>query len=182
MKFQPVQKMSVILDIEGSSRNLGTLAWSGSERRAYFEYAADFLAAPLPVSPFNLKTNPGLNAAPRDPFDGLHGLFNDSLPDGWGKLLLDRRLQRAGIDYRLLTPLDRLSAIGKTGMGALAYIPELPDDNRKLTDNIDLDWFVEQIELVQAEMDIADIDTLQGAQGGSAGASKNHDRLQRGQE
>lgn len=170
MKFKPVQKMSVILDIEGSPRNLGTLAWSGSERRAYFEYAADFLAAPLPVSPFNLKTNPGLNAAPRDPFDGLHGLFNDSLPDGWGKLLLDRRLQRAGIDYRILTPLDRLSAIGKTGMGALAYIPELPDDDRKLADNINLDWFVEQIDLVQAEMDIADIDTLQGAQGGSAGA------------
>ncbi|WP_323689923.1 HipA N-terminal domain-containing protein [Rhizobium sp. AN64] len=59
----------------------------------------------------------GLIAAPRDPFDGLHGLFNDSLPDGWGRLLLDRRLQRAGIDYTRLTPVDRLSAVGRTGMG-----------------------------------------------------------------
>ncbi|MBY5870214.1 type II toxin-antitoxin system HipA family toxin [Rhizobium leguminosarum] len=170
MKFKPIRKMSVVLDLAGSERNLGTLAWSRDERRAYFEYSAEFLAAPLPVSPFNLKANPGLIAAPRDPFDGLHGLFNDSLPDGWGRLLLDRRLQKAGIDYHLLTPLDRLSAVGKTGMGALSYIPELADDERKPADDIDWDWFVEQVDLVQAEMDIADIDTLQGAQGGSAGA------------
>ncbi|WFU06003.1 type II toxin-antitoxin system HipA family toxin (plasmid) [Rhizobium sp. CB3171] len=170
MKFKPIRKLSVILDLEGSQRTLGTLAWSSPERRAYFEYAAEFLAAPLPVSPFNVKTNPGLIAAPRDPFDGLHGLFNDSLPDGWGRLLLDRRLQKAGIDYHLLTPLDRLSAVGKTGMGALAYIPELSDGERRLAEDIDLDWFVDQVNLVQAEMDVADIDTLQGAQGGSAGA------------
>ncbi|RWY84698.1 type II toxin-antitoxin system HipA family toxin [Rhizobium leguminosarum] len=170
MKFKPIRKMSVVLDLVGSERNLGTLAWSSDGRRAYFEYSAEFLAAPLPVSPFNLKENAGLIAAPRDPFDGLHGLFNDSLPDGWGRLLLDRRLQKAGIDYHLLTPLDRLSAIGKTGMGALSYIPELADDERKPATDIDWDWFVEQVDLVQAEMDIADIDTLQGAQGGSAGA------------
>ncbi|NKL35439.1 type II toxin-antitoxin system HipA family toxin [Rhizobium leguminosarum bv. viciae] len=170
MKFKPIRKMSVVLDLEGNERNLGTLAWSSDERRAYFEYSAAFLAAPLPVSPFNLKENPGLIAAARDPFDGLHGLFNDSLPDGWGRLLLDRRLQKAGVDYHLLTPLDRLSAVGKTGMGALSYIPELANDERKSADDIDWDWFVEQVDLVQADMDIADIDTLQGAQGGSAGA------------
>lgn len=170
MKFKPIRKMSVVLDLEGSARNLGTLAWSSDERRAYFEYSAEFIAAPLPVSPFNLKANPGLIAAPHDPFDGLHGVFNDSLPDGWGRLLLDRRLQKAGIDYHLLTPLDRLSAVGKTGMGGLAYIPELTDDEKKPADDIDWDWFVEQVDLVQAEIDIADIDTLQGAQGGSAGA------------
>jgi serine/threonine-protein kinase HipA len=170
MKFKPIRKMSVVLDLVGSDRNLGTLAWSSDDRRAYFEYSAEFLAAPLPVSPFNLKDNAGLIAAPRDPFDGLHGLFNDSLPDGWGRLLLDRRLQKAGIDYHLLTPLDRLSAVGKTGMGALTYIPELADDEWKPATDIDWDWFVEQVDLVQAEMDIADIDTLQGAQGGSAGA------------
>jgi len=170
MKFNPIQKMSVVLDLEGSERNLGTLAWSGRERRAYFEYATEFLAAPLLISPFHMRTSLGLIAAPRDPFDGLHGLFNDSLPDGWGRLLLDRRLQKAGIDYHLLTPLDRLSAVGKTGMGALAYVPELPDNQKRLAEHTDLDWFVEQVGLVQAEMDIADIDTLQGAQGGSAGA------------
>ena len=169
MKFKPVQRMSVYLHLQGDDRKLGTLAWSGKERRAYFEYSTEFLAAPLLISPFHMKAATGLIAAPRDPFDGLHGLFNDSLPDGWGRLLLDRRLQRAGIDYTQLTPIDRLSAVGATGMGALTYVPDLPDDQKQPND-VDLDWFADQVELVQTEMDVADIDSLQGAQGGSAGA------------
>lgn len=169
MKFKPIQQMSVYLNLEGNEKKLGTLAWSGKERRAYFEYSAEFLAAPLLISPFHMKAATGLIAAPRDPFDGLHGLFNDSLPDGWGRLLLDRRLQRAGIDYTQLTPIDRLSAVGRKGMGALTYAPDLPDDQKQPTDAV-LDWFADQVELVQTEMDIADIDSLQGAQGGSAGA------------
>lgn len=167
MKFEPVNKMAVMLDLEGRSRKLGTLAWSGTERRSYFEYAPEFLAMPLLISPFHLMSRTGVIAAPRDPFDGLHGLFNDSLPDGWGRLLLDRRLQRAGIDYHALTPLDRLSAVGRSGMGALTYIPEFSHDIETAGD---LDWFVDQVAMVQAEVDAADIDALQGAQGGSAGA------------
>ncbi|MGE7368831.1 type II toxin-antitoxin system HipA family toxin [Neorhizobium sp. NPDC001467] len=167
MKFEPVRKMSVMLDIEGHSRKLGILAWSQAERRAYFEYTPEFLARPLLVSPFHLMANAGVIQAPRDPFDGLHGLFNDSLPDGWGKILLDRRLQQAGIDFHALTPLDRLSAVGTSGMGALSYIPEIAEESRA---EGDLDWFVDQVALVQGQMNTADLDTLQGAQGGSAGA------------
>jgi serine/threonine-protein kinase HipA len=167
MKFSPIKRMKVILDLEGRQRDLGTLVWSSDERRAYFEYAAEFVAEPLPVSPFHLSVKTGLLPAQNTPFDGLHGLFNDSLPDGWGRLLLDRRLQRAGIDYHKLTPLDRLSAVGTSGMGALAFVPEMPDDSRNTGD---LDWFVEQVELVQQQRDTADLDALQGAQGGSAGA------------
>lgn len=167
MKFTPVRKMAVVLDLEGAPRTLGTLAWSATERRAYFDYAPEFLAAPLLVSPFHLMAGPGVRQAPRDPFDGLHGLFNDSLPDGWGRLLLDRRLRKAGIDHQALTPLDRLSAVGQGGMGALAYKPELAEEGHG---NGDLDWFVEQVEMIQGNMDTADIDALQGAQGGSAGA------------
>jgi len=170
MKFKPVRRMSVSLDLEGTRRDLGTLAWSLEERRAYFEYSADFLTAPLLVSPFHVWAKPELIAAPHEPFDGLHGLFNDSLPDGWGRLLLDRRLVKEGIDYRLLTPLDRLSAVGQTGMGALVYVPELSDDSSKFLQPGNLDWFVEHVDFVQREMDVADIDTLQAAQGGSAGA------------
>lgn len=167
MKFRHVTKLAVGLDLEGSKRPLGTLAWSSKERRAYFEYDRQFLANPLPISPFYLKSQPGLVAADYQPFEGLHGLFNDSLPDGWGRLLLDRRLERAGVHYQGLTPLDRLAAIGTTGMGALTYMPEFLDNNG--TDK-DLDWFVEQVERVEHAMDTADVDGLQGAQGGSAGA------------
>jgi serine/threonine-protein kinase HipA len=167
MRFAPVRKMKVLLDLEDKRSTLGTLAWSSRERRAYFEYAPEALAAPLLLSPFHLMAQPGVLAAPRDPFDGLHGLFNDSLPDGWGRLLLDRRLRKAGIDHLALTPLDRLSAVGQTGMGALAYVPELEGEARTAGD---LDWFVEQVAMVHADLDTADLGALQGAEGGSAGA------------
>ncbi len=80
-------------------------------------------------------------------------------------MLLDRRLRKAGVDYHALTPLDRLSAVGEGGMGALTYHPELAEEERGRDD---LDWFVEQVDLVQQNMDTADLDALQGAQGGSA--------------
>ncbi|MDF1576656.1 MAG: type II toxin-antitoxin system HipA family toxin [Bacteroidales bacterium] len=60
----------------------------------------------------------------KEPFDGLFGVFNDSLPDGWGRLLLDRTLSSRGINIQEITPLDRLAFVGSGGMGALVYQPD----------------------------------------------------------
>jgi len=169
MKYAPVTRIAVTLDIEGRPRPLGEIAWSQAERLAYFEYAADFLQNPVTLSPFNLPARPGAQAAKAMAFDGLHGVFNDSLPDGWGRLLLDRRLQAHGIDHHALTPLDRLAAVGLTGMGALSYQPKL-DNAEGLDPTVSLDWFADEISKVQGELSVKEIDTLQGAQGGSAGA------------
>jgi serine/threonine-protein kinase HipA len=166
--LQSIQKLSVSLDFYGEKISIGTLAWSKEERRAYFEYHPDFAAKRLNVSPFKLPVGEGAKAAPNSPFAGLHGMFNDSLPDGWGRLLLDRHLQKLGHDFRLLTPLDRLACVGQAGMGALRYIP----DNSLIKTNddaIDLDWLAAQAEAVQSEVDEADVDRLLEIQGGSAG-------------
>ena len=120
-----VEKLKVHLEQHGQNVELGTLAWSVEQRRSYFEYSRDFLNAPLPVSPFNLEASAGLKAAPQQPFDGLHGLFNDSLPDGWGRLLLDRYLQSKNYDFRTLGPLDRLAYVGKNGMGVGSRLGDL---------------------------------------------------------
>ena len=167
--FSPVEKLAVQLDFYGRSLDVGTLAWSKDERRAYFQYHRDFLDAPLPLAPFELAPADGVIAAPYAPFDGLHGLFNDSLPDGWGRLLLDRRLRKHSIDHRLLTPLDRLAFVGRRGMGALRYVPDKVLGGRADSE-IDLDWAAAQAEAVEAEVDEANIDRLQDIQGGSAGA------------
>jgi hypothetical protein len=45
------------------------------------------------------------------------------MPDGWGNLLLDRMLIRKGIRPGSLSPLDKLSIVGSSGMGALTYHP-----------------------------------------------------------
>lgn len=91
--------------------------------RIYFEYAPEFLQSGLELSPITLPLKPGAVAAEPTPWHGLFGLFNDSLPDGWGMLLMDRHLHSLGVETRFLTPLDRLAYMGKRTMGALTYEP-----------------------------------------------------------
>ncbi len=57
-------------------------------------------------------------------FGGNFGIFKDSLPDGYGRYLLNRMLRKLGIDDSVLTPIERLSIVGTSGMGALSYVPE----------------------------------------------------------
>jgi serine/threonine-protein kinase HipA len=76
------------------------------------------------MSPFNLPAKPGVAAGDATVFYGLFGVFNDSQPDGWGRLLLDRSVERLGIARGELTPLDRLAHVGRHGMGALSYEPD----------------------------------------------------------
>ena len=89
-----------------------------------FEYDPVFLQSGFSVSPFYIPLKPGVFISRRDPFNGLFGVFNDSLPDGWGMLLTDRFLLKQQINPDHLTPLDRLCIVGNNGMGALTYKPD----------------------------------------------------------
>lgn len=100
---------------------VGTLA--EDHRRVYFEYAADFLATGLNLSPFRLPFEAGLFEHRDRDFGPLPGLFDDSLPDGWGLLLMDRHFRSVGRDLAEISPLDRLAWLGTRTMGALTYHP-----------------------------------------------------------
>ena len=103
---------------------MGRLAWH--DRRAWFEFAAEFLQHDTHPSPFSLELVTTLQKAPSAPFKGLHGLFSDSLPDGWGLYLMDKAFKQAGRDPAARSPLDRLAYVGGRTMGAITYEP---DDN-----------------------------------------------------
>lgn len=60
-----------------------------------------------------------------DPFDGLFGVFADSLPDGWGRFLVDRLMLKKGIEPAAVGTLNRLAIVGDSGMGALSYRPTI---------------------------------------------------------
>lgn len=102
---------------------VGRLAYRGG--KAYLEYDVEFRDRGLQISPYFHRTTTALDL-PHDPsaFEGLHGVFADSLPDGWGRLLVDRATEKKGIEPATLTPLDRLAIIGNQGIGALTYQPE----------------------------------------------------------
>lgn len=134
-----------------------------------FEYAPEFLKTGIELSPFTLPLKSGVFIDKERTFDGLFGLFNDSLPDGWGCLLLDRYLQKQGLSYYAINPLHRLSIIGAEAMGALEYDPT-PTENEKLNDLLHLDLLSKgAVEIIQgATSDL--LDRLKGLNGSAAGA------------
>jgi len=109
--------------------HVGTLAESG--HRCYFEYAPEFLHHPIWLSPFKLPPETGLLEHRDLSFGPLFGLFDDSLPDGWGLLLMDRYLRNRQVALETVSPLDRLAFLGNQTMGALSYYP--PADREPMT-------------------------------------------------
>lgn len=117
-----VHEIKVGLDFGTKRIAVGRLAVR--EGKIYFEYARSFLEHNLDISPFRLPLQPGLQSFDNRLFEGLPGAFNDSLPDGWGRLLFDRFARTQGILPASITPLDRLAHIGTNGLGALIYEPD----------------------------------------------------------
>ena len=102
---------------------VGTLAKT-PERVVAFEYDSDWLNNGFSISPFSLPLIKKVFIPKYDPFGGLFGVFNDSLPDGWGRLLVDRLFLKNKINPVEIDNLNRLAVVQKSGMGALIYKPE----------------------------------------------------------
>jgi serine/threonine-protein kinase HipA len=123
MVYSPTTLLHVHLDVNAQRRKVGRLAYL--DRKILFEYEPAFIASGIEISPFKLPLKTGVQTPDTPLFEGLFGVFNDSLPDGWGRLLLDRSVEKHGVVRGQLSPLDRLAYVGSRGMGALAYVPEL---------------------------------------------------------
>ena len=135
-----------------------------------FEYAPEFINEGFSISPFYLPLKQGVFTSRVDPFSGLFGVFNDSLPDGWGRLLIDRYLHSTGIPMNLLTVLDRLAIVGSKGMGALSYVPD--NHIKTQNENNSLDFIANEVrKILSEEEDITSIEQL-AAQGGSSGGAR----------
>ena len=102
---------------------VGTLAKT-PDRVVAFEYDSDWLNNGFSVSPFSLPLIKKVFIPKYDPFGGLFGVFNDSLPDGWGRLLVDRLFLKNKINPNEIDNLNRLAVVQESGMGALTYKPE----------------------------------------------------------
>ena len=126
-----IKKLEVSISLDGKEFELGELIQE--HKKIYFKFTSNFIASGIEISPFKMKLSNEILSAETTPFNGLFGVFNDSLPDGWGQLLLDRTLISKGTSLSQITPLDRLAYIGDRGMGALLYrpgiSPEFEDEN-----------------------------------------------------
>ncbi len=166
MSFTPVRRLAVFYEPqEGQRRLVGRLL--RQDHALLFEYDAAFVAGGLELSPFKLPLRSGVFRGDPERFGGLMGVFDDSLPDGWGRLLIDRRAQKAGLSRAQLGPLDRLSVIGSRGMGALVYEPEQALEQPTV---VKLEELALEVASVLSDGESADFDRLFAVGGSPHGA------------
>lgn len=128
---------------------LGTLASDG--KLTLFEYSPEALAKGIGLSPRYLPLSPQTFSFPTQPFQ-LAGLFADSLPDGWGMLLMDQYFKKyQGRDPHQIHPFERLAFLGEHTMGALTYLPAV-DYNEQST-ALNFENLAEAIVQVQQDKD-----------------------------
>ncbi|OQA94688.1 MAG: putative DNA-binding transcriptional regulator [Bacteroidetes bacterium ADurb.Bin217] len=135
-----------------------------------FEYDAEFIQNGFSISPYFLPLRQGLMIAKPQPFGGNFGVFNDSLPDGWGTIILHRYLLSKGIIASHLTILQRLALIGSGGRGALEYKPSL--SSYPLSDSININEIADECSKIHnsEEYTGTSIQTLHTQAGSSGGA------------
>lgn len=161
-----VEKLLLSLDFGNHKIEVGEMAISNG--KIYFKYYSDFIAHGIEISPFKMPLSNNILSAEPEPFDSLFGVFNDSLPDGWGRLLLDRKLSSETVNISSITPLDRLAYIGLNGMGALCYQPEIKSENMSL--QLKLDNIANEMKRVLDGLDSDILDELYQLGGSSGGA------------
>lgn len=161
--MKQVDKLSVFY----REQLVGLLRMSPHGRRCVFQYDKAWLRTGFSISPRFLPLQDELFIAPEEPFYGNFGIFEDSLPDGYGRYLLHRILKKQGINDASLSPIQRLSIVGSSGMGALSYLPEsYVGEDKSLPD---LDELQETALLVLSEKKDDDEDLLYFNSGNSGG-------------
>lgn len=91
-----------------------------------FQYDENFIPSGIEVSPIRMPlsdTTYSFPTLPEETFSGLPGMLADSLPDKFGKIVIERYLENQGRDKDSLTALEKLCYTGQRGMGALEYEP-----------------------------------------------------------
>lgn len=130
-----------------TKQRIGTL-FEAPRTPVVYEWDRSFLLNSIELSPINFKKTPEVIECQRTLFEGLPGLFADCVPDGWGKILLKHGLANKGITASDISPLDALAYIGNSGMGALAFEPEMNKSN---------EWAKGKLSLADLEKGIAPI-------------------------
>lgn len=165
--MEKTQKVKAFLNLDSTKIEIGEMV--ENQNKIYFKYHPDFIAKRMEISPFKMKLSNAILTPKENHFDGLFGVFSDSIPDGWGKLLLDRKLLSMGINYNEISPLDRLCFIDRNSMGAITYEPEYENTKPYLGD-INLDQISSEIATVLNGTSNDIIEELFQLSGSSGGA------------
>ncbi len=153
----------------------------------YFEYDKDFRDSKLEISPIKLPLSiSGVYTNNDDRyFEGLAGVFHDSLPDKFGTKVIERFFESKGILASELNVIQKLMFVGDKSIGAISYKPVIGDVDNKTTDElIELNQFYENAKkIVQGDrIEVIDemlafMDSAASAGGARAKAIIGYDKI-----
>jgi serine/threonine-protein kinase HipA len=106
---------------------VGTFRWDERYEVVRFEYDTRFVGRGLEPSPLMMPVREGriysFGDLDKETFKGLPGMLADSLPDTYGRALLDKWLALTGRTSS--NPIETLCFLGKRCMGALEFEPAM---------------------------------------------------------
>jgi serine/threonine-protein kinase HipA len=162
-----VTKLDVYIQFSKQEELIGQLVLDG--RSILFKYSDAYLAVGNNLSPNQLKFDDNPQTTKEKPFNGLFGVFADSLPDAWGYLLIKKRLSADRIAIESLNALDHLTFAGKNSLGALQYRPSVHVEQEST--EINLDKLNNNISEILSGQSSVVIDEMFG-KGGSPGGAR----------
>ena len=110
-------------------QEVGSIFWDERRKRSVFSYHPDFVKGDLDIAPLSASIRNPRNRLPiygmpnDEIFAGLPAFIADSLPGRWGNAVFDAWAAENHIRPSQITSVDKLSFIGKRGMGALEFEP-----------------------------------------------------------
>lgn len=124
------------IDVYMNNRHVGTMA--ETKHRAAFQYSDEWIETGFSISPLSLPLEKRLFVPEYIPFEGVYGVFADTLPDGWGRLIIDRYIKRKfKVNADNIDSFQRLTLVSDSGMGALDYRPAIDIQDDEFKGNID---------------------------------------------
>ena len=148
--------MREVLKVILWGQEIGRLAWHDARKTSFFMYNPEFLKGTLDVAPLAasihnpLSTRAIFGEAERI-YQKLPSFIADSLPDAWGNQLFEQWRKENNLTERNVTSLEKLAFIGKRGMGALEFVPEIK--RGVMTDKIDIKALADLAEKIAIERD-----------------------------
>jgi serine/threonine-protein kinase HipA len=115
----------MIISVKLYGEELGFLQWDSMKGNSIFQYSEAAINRGLQPSPIVMPLEQRVFETNRNHlnFHNLPYMIADSMPDDFGNAMMKAWLQQRNLSIENINPVERLTYLGKRGMGALEYEP-----------------------------------------------------------
>ncbi len=150
----------MIVEVMLYGQLLGAAEWNADKKSSTFQYNSEIVNVIEP-SPIIMPTGERIFETNRDHinFHNLPYLLSDSMPDDFGNVMMKEWLKQRELSIDDINPVDRLTYVGKRGMGALEYIPiNHREDDNSIVDISELYEIAKSVLNSKKERSFSDLD------------------------